>query len=41
MNLINSHFIVGWHNVKEDISVFAKEPRYLVRFPVQGINVFV
>jgi hypothetical protein len=41
MNLINSHFIVSWDNVREDISVIAKEPHYLVGFLVQGINVFV
>ena len=40
MNLINSHLIVGWDDVREDISVIAKEPRYLVGFLVQGIDVF-
>ena len=40
MNLINSNFIVGWDDVREDISVIAKEPRYLVGFLVQGIDVF-
>jgi hypothetical protein len=40
MNLINSHFIVGWDTVREDISVISEEPRYLAGFLVQGINVF-
>jgi hypothetical protein len=40
MNLISSHFIVGWDNVREDIPVIAKEPCYLVGFLVQGIDVF-
>jgi hypothetical protein len=40
MNLISSHFIVSWGDVREDILVIAKEPCYLVGFLVQGINVF-
>ncbi len=41
MNLISSHFIVGWDIVREDIPVIAKEPCYLVGFLVQSINMFV
>jgi hypothetical protein len=40
MNLINSHIIVGWDDIREDILVIAKEPHYLVGFLVQGIDVF-
>ncbi len=40
MKLVSSHFIVGWDNIREDISVMSKELRYLVRFLFQGIDVF-
>ncbi len=40
MNLINSHFIVGWDTVREDILVIAKEQRCLAGFLLQGIDVF-
>ncbi len=40
MKLVSSHFIVGWDNIREDISVITKESHYLIRFLFQGIDVF-